>query len=172
MKIFLVLILVLSSSIAFAADKIYLMKMPEGITAIQANQALKKAAIRRKWTASVSDNNQVQVKLDHHGYNAKLIFSISNGEVYYKDLTTTEEADEFSDVEAGGFTPVPSHWLNNIKNDATVFMNRMDRRGANQANFSAENIEAKLESLKKMYDKQLITESEYKQKKQELLSKY
>jgi len=168
MKIFMLLILALSTSIVFAGDKIHFMDVPEGITPIQATQALKEAAIRRKWTAFALDNNEVQVKLDHHGYNAKLIFSISNDEIYYKDLTTSEDDDDFSDSEAGDLTPVPSHWLRNIKKDATAFMNRMERK----ANVSAESIEEMLDGLKKMYDKQLITESEYKQKKQEILSRY
>ncbi len=148
------------------------MKVPEGITALQANQAIKKAAIRRKWTASVLENNEVQVKLNHHGYHAQLIFSISNGEVHYKDLTTTEDDDEFSNIEAGGYTPVPRNWLNNIKRDATSFMSSMERSTKNKTKISTENLEAKLESLKKMYDRQLITESEYKKKKQEILSRY
>jgi len=37
---------------------------------------------------------------------------------------------------------------------------------------SHKNIEEKLKSLKKLYDKKLITESEYKSKKKEVMSRY
>ena len=38
--------------------------------------------------------------------------------------------------------------------------------------YSHENIEIKLENLKKLYDKIFITESEYKSKKEEIMSRY
>ena len=172
MKIVLVLLLTLYVSMAHAGDDNYFTDLPSKITKTEAIAAMKKAATQRKWSSSILNNNKLQIKLNHRNYKAWLIFSFSDDKIFYQDLTTYDGIDEFEDLEEGSPVPVPSHWLKNIKKDTIYYFNQYGSYSARAAKVSPEDVEKKLEGLKTMYDKQLITEVEYQQKKKDILSQY
>ena len=172
MKIVIAALLVLVTGIASASDKIYFLDIPKGISNQQAIKTIQKAAIRRKWTVSVLDKDKLQINLTHHGYKALLIFSAVNGGVYYKDLTTEEELDEYSDGETYLRVPAPRSWVKNIKKDTERLFATVERNTEVEVKYSPEELEKKLESLKRIYDKKLITEAEYTEKKKELMSRF
>ena len=171
MKSLITLVLVFSVGVAYAGEKILFLKTPPGISTSQASEAVQKAALRRKWKVSTIEDNKLQVKLNHHDYEALLIFSFSDKEIRYEDLTTFYEMDD-SEQENGESVPAPDRWVNNLKRDAGVFLREYQLYAVPKEKFSHEDIKLKLESLKKMYEQKLITESEYAQKKKEVLSRY
>jgi len=171
MKLLMTLVLILNVGVAYAGEKILFLKTPPNITISQASEAVQKAALRRKWKASKMENNTLHVKLNHHDYEAFLIFSFSDKEIWYEDLTTFFEMDD-SEQENGERTPAPDRWVSNLKRDAGVFLREYQQYAVPKEKFSHEDIKLKLESLKKMYNQKLITESEYAQKKKEVLSRY
>ncbi|VAW90902.1 hypothetical protein MNBD_GAMMA21-636, partial [hydrothermal vent metagenome] len=157
--------------VAYAGEDIFFSKIPPHITPSQALAAVQKAAIRKKWTASRLENNKLQAKLNHHDYEVLLIFSFTDNEIRYKDLTVFYEMDD-SEQENGEKTPAPERWVSNLKRYTNVFLREYQLYAVPKEKFSHEDIKLKLESLKKMYNQKLITESEYAQKKKEILSRY
>ncbi len=179
MKLFMTIVFLFSISTAYAGEKLQFIEVPHNIANTQVITAMKKAAVKRKWTASELADEKLQVTLNHHGYKAKLIFSFSGDHVLYEDFTTSEDSDEYDsdEFDSNGkekeeSVPVPKRWLTNLRRDTLFFLERMQRRSAPVERISAEELTSKLENLKKLYDKKLITESEYLQKKKEVMSRY
>ncbi len=171
MKIFITLLVVLNISVVQAGEDIFFTKIPANITISQAVDAVQNAAERRKWTASRLENNKLQAKLNHHDYEAVLIFSFTADEIRYTDLTIFYEMDD-DEQENGEKTPAPARWVRNLKKDTNYYFRQYPVRNISQEKMSPEDLENKLAGLKKMYNKQLITEVEYNQKKKEIMSRY
>jgi len=173
MKVLVSLLLIVNLSIAYASEEIFFTNKPANVTMAQAVSAVEKAAKRRKWTPTRLADNRLEVKLEHHGYRNWLIFSFSDGGIYYTDLTTYDEADDHDDTDDHWVKKAaPRRWVKNLKKDADGYLRKYARNAPTKQESSTEVIEAKLKSLKKMYDEKLISQSEYEQKKKELLSRY
>ncbi len=175
MKLLIIFLFIINVNVAYAGENIYFKKIPSYITIDNAVIAVSKAALRRKWTVYDFENKILRIELDHRGYKAALNFSFSDGDIYYVDLTTTYDDNEFGSFlgEEGWIAePTPKPWIRNLKDDVEIFF--LENKVA--TNFkeknSYENVAAKLRNLKKLLDDKLITESEYKLKKNEIMSAY
>jgi hypothetical protein len=184
MKIFIILLTILNISAAHANEKVFFSIIPSYAITEDAVSAVSAAATQRKWTINGFKNNKLRIELEHRGYKAVLDFYFSENEIHYSDLTTYEydegiDDDPFGDDTASVWkaSPAPDRWIQNLKNDVNIHFNnsvyaRNRRDASRKESFSHENIENKLESLKTLYDKKLITETEYKLKKKEIMSNY
>ncbi len=175
MKLLVSMFLFFNISVLYAADGIYFTEKSPLLTIEQAISALEDAAKRRKWTPTRLENNTVEVKLDHQGYKTHLVFSFSGNGIYYTDLTTYDETDYDDDEDAKANwvkQPAPRRWVSKLKRETERHLQKYRSLVPTKQKTSHEEIEAKLRSLKKMFDDQLITESEYQQKKKEIMSRY
>jgi len=174
MKIFITLLFILNLSAVQADESMLFSTIPSYVTTNQAISSLRAAALNREWSIDGEGDNELRIKLDHHGYKARLKFNFTVSDIRYFDSTTyyNEDmwGDEFGDEK--GFwekSQAPASWIVNLKKDMNIYL-------VNKApvidSLSNEQIENKLESLKKMYDNKLITEEEYKLKKKEIMSRF
>lgn len=179
MKIFIILLTILNISSAHANEKVFFSIIPSYALTEDAISAVSAAAIKRKWTVNGFKNNKLRIQLEHRGYKAVLDFYFSENEIHYSDLTTYEydediDDDSFGDDAASVWkaSPAPDRWIQNLKNDTNSYFMISRRDRSVQKSFSHENVEQKLEHLKTLYDKKLITETEYEFKKKEVMSTY
>lgn len=171
MKIIIILLFIFNICVASAAEKIFFTKLPSSNTTADAIAAISKAAVKRKWAVHNYENSILRVELNHRGYKAILDFTFSEGEILYSDSTTyfNNGSDDFFE-EGWVAKPVPKNWLLNLKSDVNAFFVENSMNIKEQT--SQENVGKKLETLKTLYDKKLITETEYELKKKEILSQY
>lgn len=184
MKILMFILLIFNVGIAHANEEIFFSIIPSYAITEDAINAVSAAALKRKWTVDGIQNSKLRIKLDHRGYKAVLDFSFSDNEIFYTDLTTyldkrASDDDPFGDQVDDIYVdkPAPDRWIQNLKNDVNEHFNnsvyaRSRKDTSVKESSSHESIENKLESLKLLYDKELITEEEYKTKKKELMSNY
>ena len=194
------LLFFLSISFAHAGkvDK-YFMEIPKHIAIEEAYEVVADIAEHYKWTVlrSKSDNNSLRIKLDHRGYRAALIFYFSDLKITYSDSTKiiTEIDDEFDSrygSEVWVDHKVPPGWLKNLKRGIKKRMGRLRRdnrqhivideiknssvsgvklKTPNKTSLTIDDVQTKLEGLKNLRDKGLITQEEYDQKKKDILSR-
>lgn len=174
MKRLIVLLFILNINAAYANENeaIYFMGIPSYITATQAVTAVSKAALNRKWTVSNFENNILRIELNHRSYKAVLKFSFSDNVIRYSDSTTYTYDDDDGSEEEWIPKPAPSNWIRNLKKDVNMHFARNTSIIYIREKLSDEDMTKKLESLKKLYNKKLITKKEYELKKKEIMSRY
>ena len=173
MKILIALLFIMNVSVAHAEDAIFFSQIPAYISADQAVAAVKSAALKKRWTVYGMEDDKLRIDLEHRGYKAILKFSFSARNIHYSDHTTfyNEGFDEdLFGEELGKWekVPAPARWIANLKNEVNIYFNSVPAKES----LSSEDVEKKLETLKNLYDKKLITEEEYQLKKKEIMSKY
>lgn len=174
MRIIITLLFIFSVNAAHADEKIFFSQIPANISTEQAIGAVKAAALRKRWSVQEMEDGILPITLDHRGYKAVLKFYFSTRNIHYSDHTTfyneTFEEDVFGDQAAGEWekSTAPARWVNNLKNELYANFNRIPAAEPS----SSEDVEKKLETLKNLYDKKLITEAEYLQKKKDIMSNY
>lgn len=173
MKIIIILLFILNVCVASAAENIYFAKIPPNINTADAISAVSKAALKRKWTVHNFENNILRVELNHRDYKALLNFTFPDGDIMYSDSTTyfNNGKDDFYE-EGWVVRPVPKNWLFNLQSDVAAFFAVSQNSINIKKELSQENVGEKLEELKVLYDKKLITEADYELKKKEILSRY
>lgn len=175
MKIFIILLTIINISAAHASENIFFSSIPSYVTTDEAITAVTQAALKRRWTTHEFENNELRIELEHRGYKAVLKFSFSEKEIHYSDSTTYFNdifVDEDEDSEGvWEASPAPGNWVKNLKNDVNSYF-AISKRNRSVKEFSHEDAVKKLENLKVLYDKELITEAEYKLKKKEIMSGY
>ena len=176
MKKLIILLLFISVNIANAAERIFFTTIPSYVTTEQAIASLQAAAMQRKWTVVKKEKNTLRMKLDHRGYKAVLEFYVSENGIYYSDFTTyyEEGEDDFGGVTEGEWvaSAAPQRWIGYLKNDVNAYFPAIGVDTSVKEAESHEDIEKKLEGLKSLYEKQLITEEEYQSKRKEIISTY
>jgi hypothetical protein len=167
-----------------AEEKVFFMFIPSNVSVGEAVDAVTQAAINRGWLIEEGNNKNLRIRLDHRRYRAVLNFSFSDSTISYSDLTTrfnenfsnsrgnSTGAADWSSREEWQKSTAPQRWISYLKKDTVKFIASNKRSGNINNHPSSKSIEEKLGHLKKMYENGLITESEYKLKKTELLSKY
>ena len=180
----MIILFIFNVGIAHANEEIFFSIIPSYAITEDAINAVSAAALKRKWTVNGYENSKLRIQLDHRDYKAVLDFSFSENEIYYTDLTTYlddrgYDEDPFGDKVDDKYVvkPAPARWIQNLKNDVNDHFNnsvyaRSRKDASVKESTSHESIESKLESLKVLYDKKLITEEEYTLKKKELMSNY
>jgi len=176
MKIFIILLTILNISAAHANEDLFFSSIPSSLTTDDAVAAVNQAALNRRWTTHGLENDKLRIELDHRGYKAVLIFSFSEKEIHYSDYTTyfndifvDEDEDSEGEWEASS---APENWIRNLQNDANSYFITSGRNRSVKESSLHDNTVNKLESLKRLYDKKLITETEYNVKKKEIMSSY
>jgi len=184
--VFLLFIMSLNVNTVRAEEKVFFMPIPSNVSVSQAVAAVTQAALNRGWSVEESNNEKLQIKLHHRLYKAILDFSFSNSEIHYSDHTTYLERTHDPNYNPNSSNtsmpernkdewqkrPAPERWIKYLKNDTARFISSNKKSGDINNHSSYMSIEEKLGHLKKMYEGGLITESEYKLKRTELLSKY
>lgn len=173
MKLFIFILTLLNISAAHASESIFFSFIPPNVTLDAARTSVMQAAIKRQWIPHQLENNKLKIELNHRGYMAVLIFSFSEKGVYYSDNTTYFNDFDIEEDEEGIWekAPAPSSWIGYLKSDTnSYFLTNAGK--ATSENFSQNNIEKKLQSIKALYDKKLITEVEYTEKRKKILSNY
>lgn len=169
MKNLIILLSILWFSVAHANEDIFFLAIPSNVTNEQAITSLYSAALKREWTIKSVEDDKLQIKLDHRGYKALLDFSITDNVIKYSDHTTYyNEPDDEYEEGAWEDTSAPKSWIKYLLNDTNALLAVAGTRGS----VRQEDIETKLENLKALFDKKLITEEEYKLKRKELISEY
>ncbi len=175
MKIVISLLLMLCMSELYANQYVYFMRIPSTATTSEALIAVKKAALKRRWSVTKQDKETLQIKLNHSDYKAVLKFIVSGRKLLYLDSSTylTENIDEVDEDGEWKEKAAPVKWIRYIKNDARRLLEQMTLyRTEDTEIHSKEDTESKLEGLKKLFTRKLITESEYNAKRKQILSEY
>ena len=167
MKILIILLTILNISAVYANENILFMTIPSNATVDDAIGSINAAAIKRGWTVHEIEDNKIRIELDHHRYKAVLEFYFSEDEIHYSDFTTRENPAGVVETE-----PAPTSWINNLKHDVSIFLALNRKCEPVKELFSHEYMVEKLESLKALYDKKLITETQYRLKQEEIMSRY
>jgi len=180
--VFLLFIMSLNVNTVRAEEEVFFMFIPSNVSVSEAVDAVTQAALNRGWSIEENNNGKLQIKLNHRRYKAILDFSFSKGTISYSDFTT--RFNESSKGNSSGNPdwdkskdewqkrPAPERWIKYLKEDTTRFISSNKMGGDINNHSSSKRLEEKLGHLKKMYENGLITESEYKLKKIELLSEY
>lgn len=169
----LTILTILNISVTHASEDIFFSPIPSNVTSNGAMTSVMQAAIKRQWTPHQLENNKLKIELDHRGYKAILIFSFSDKGIYYSDHTTYF-SDALIDEDEEGIweaASAPGNWIGNLKIDTNNYF-AVNAGRATSETFSHDNVEMKLQSLKALYDKKLITESEYNSKRKKVMSSY
>ena len=167
MKILIILLTILNINAAYANESIYFLTIPSNATVDDAIGSINAAAIKRSWTVHEIDGNKIRIELDHNRYKAVLEFYFLGDKIHYSDFTTRENPAGVVETE-----PAPTSWINNLKHDTSSFLALNRRCEPVKELFSHEDMVEKLESLKVLYDKKLITETQYRLKQEEIMSRY
>ncbi len=184
--IFLLFIMSLNANTVCAEEEVFFMFIPSNVSVSEAVDAVTQAAHNREWSVEGFKNGKLQIKLEHRRYRALLDFSFSGSTISYSDFTTrfNESSRGNNRGNSGGNPdwnsskdewqkrPAPERWIKYLKEDTTRFLSSAKTGSDINNHSSSKSMEEKLEHLKKMYENGLITESEYKLKKTELLSEY
>ena len=174
MRILILLLFMLNIGTACADDEIFFLAIPSHITNEQVLSSLRAAAYKREWSVTNLENNKLRINLDHRGYRAALDFFIINKGIYYSDSTTYYEDNEDDPFAEGEWvaSTVPDRWVRYLQNDVNVLLPAAGTYNPANETAAQDDIESKLEGLKALYDKRLITEEEYKTKRKEIISGY
>ena len=177
------LLLFLSSSTTHADEILNFLDVPNNISTKEAIEVVAYISEHYKWTVQRQGNNKLRVSIDHRGYKARLDFSFSDKNITYKDSTTYEQTD-FDPFDTSNSSivilkkPTPLSWMKNLRRGTKkrmAWLKRDNRQHIiidNIKDNSPDSLESKLVGLKTVYAKGLITEKEYKIKKNEILSEY
>ena len=162
----------------YANQYMYFIDVPPSVPAWEAIIVLKEVALKRRWNITEQDKETLQITLNHKDYRAVLDFNISNGKVFYLDSTTYLTDTIFTDFDEEGEwlkKAAPINWMRNLENDANRALRIRDsykNTGKTTQSKDIEDIESKLERLKRLFNKKLITELEYNAKRKEIISEY
>lgn len=181
--IFTLLILFYCSS-ALAEQALFL-DIPKGLKTSLGLPSVKLAAQHRKWTIIVDRENELIIYLDHRCFQSKLTFTLKDHSIMYQDDTRVLQRCRYPSSYSLSEpdykqTNVPSNWLENLKSDtsryfSTVKLNNTGRHETStdsKEGITKDQLEEKLKQLKSLYDKKLISEQEYNDKKKELLERF
>jgi hypothetical protein len=80
-------------------------------------KAILKAAVGRRWKIKEKTVGKVVIQLVHRGYDSKLTFLYSKNEVKVF-------SDSWTIKKSGAKKKDPEGWIENLKKDLPVFMNR------------------------------------------------
>lgn len=144
---------------------------------------LEKALVGRGWKIRERTDSQIRAEVENvgRGVAAELLFFYQDGGFNYKGSATKK-------IKRRGFggnspvtkyepTDVPTKWFNALRGDVDKLRSLLD--ASQRAKMMAEpaskpepgqSVESRLKSLQSLYDQQLITETEYQAKRQEILS--
>lgn len=151
-----------------AKESTYFMLIPSTVTINDAVSSVKAAAIKREWAVHAIENNKLRIELNHRGYRGVLEFSFTENEIHYSDLTTYYNRSK-SEWE---LSPAPDSWIQNLRNDVTGYLQLNRRDLSVKESLTREDLTTKLETLKSLYDKKLITEAQYRSKQEEIMLRY
>ena len=148
-------------------EEVFFAAIPEHISEDDAILAVYQAALKRAWQVKDIDNGKLEIELEHRGYHSILSFTVQERDILYTDRTY------FNNPQHGTVrSPAPSNWIKYLKNDVNVkFRTLMVEDRGNSAP-SLEPISQKLIGLKSLLDQSLITEDEYKKKREEIIAEY
>ena len=92
---------------------------PDGLSMEGIQKAILKAAVGRKWEVKEKIEGKVVIQLVHRGYDSTLTFHYTKNEVkVYSDSWTIKKSGAKKKKKD------PDGWIENLKKDLPVFMNR------------------------------------------------
>lgn len=93
--------------------------IPEGLSEEGTQSSIIKAAIGRRWNIVKKEDDITIINLTHRGYDSTLTFTIEDSKIYIQsDSWTTDKNGEKKKRKD------PKGWIENIRKDIIVFMNR------------------------------------------------
>ena len=148
-------------------ESVFFCTIPSDITQEEAIQAVHAAAVKRSWRLEDTETEQLALKLNHNNYHALLHFTFADKEIRYSDFTT------FTSFEGKVINSTsPARWIYFLKRDVDTIFQKILLDNRNRTTSSSDPIAEKLIHLKELFKKNLITESEYQKKREEILSEY
>jgi len=118
----LALMLVTVSICTLDAKEKYSIKpipIPDGLSSQGVQSSIINAAIGRRWNIVSKKDNQIVINLTHRGYDSTLTFKIEKAQIKVSsDSWTTNKKGEKKKRKE------PIGWIENIRRDIVVFMNR------------------------------------------------
>lgn len=167
-----------------AAEGVVVEQVPLGATGDSIMTALRQALAKQQWKV-VSDNgaDAIVAEKSDSDTQAKVEFMRFDQSVRYNELKVTRDfvSTGFGPGNTGNRIPVkvktsvPKRWLTNLHDDIFSSLNAQRKAEAAQpaaqkAVESSQSAKARLEQLKELLDAKLISESEYEQKRQQILN--
>ena len=93
--------------------------IPDGLTTEGVQSSIINAAIGRRWNIVSKKENQIVINLTHRGYDSTLTFKVEEAQIkIVSDSWTTNKKGEKKKRKE------PTGWIENIRKDIVVFMNR------------------------------------------------
>jgi hypothetical protein len=152
----------LSYGVAQAAeDKVLISELPAGVAKAEVLAVVKQSFVGRRWTVIASTDDSVTGKLVHHNFDAELRIAIVDGSLRYTEKTTEEMTDHSRGRRAIEVT-MPARWIANLRLDISRRLVALPRTTTLT---KAEEAAQRIRALKDLFDKGLITQAEFDQKR-------
>jgi hypothetical protein len=149
------------ASAARAEEKLLLAELPTGVDKKALIGIISTALIGRRWTVFDASADSVSAKIRYSNYEARIrIFAADN---VLKYVDSTEWQDSTSNQAAKGTPPpLPERWIYLLRSDINARLDQHKRQAANEPS-------TRMQRLKELLDKGLITQSEYEKKRAEIV---
>jgi hypothetical protein len=146
---------------ARADDKLLLAELPAGVDKKALMGIVSTALIGRRWTVFDTSADSVSAKIRYSNSEARIrIFTADN---VLKYVDSTEWQDSASNQAAKGTPPpLPERWIYLLRSDISTRLDQHKRQAANEPS-------TRMQRLKELLDKGLITQSEYEKKRAEIV---
>jgi hypothetical protein len=101
------------------ANHVGTIAVPDGLPLEGVEKSIAKAAVGRRWTITKKTKEKIIIHLVHRGYDSTLTFGYNSKEVkIYSDSWTVSKSGVKKKKKD------PEGWIDNLKKDLPVFMNR------------------------------------------------
>jgi Short C-terminal domain len=176
-------LMALYTPLADAAEGILVEQVRQDVPDDAVMSVIKQALARRKWTVAAEDAGSVVAELSNSSTAAKIGIFLAGRSIHYRELSVTQDfvPTNFSPGSSGNrhpikvSVPVPEKWLADLRLDMTEQLSgyaaapRAEQQVQQESTRPAPSARARLETLKELLDAKLITQSEYEQKRQQIL---
>lgn len=171
---------------AIAAEQgVLIEKLPANIDRAGALGATRDALANREWTLVGQDAESISAKINRAGLDAKIRISVSGEQLRYETSATGKGRMDHTGRMTPAQTSTPSRWIGFLRSDITETLQARAAAGAKSSPkaVAAESAPAgaarttaarapsvqRMQDLKDLFDKGLISADEYAAKRAEIL---
>lgn len=170
------LLTVLCIGIARADEGVLVSSIPQGADKSQVLEVVRQAFIGRSWTIESGDDLSVTARLFHGGYDAQLKVSLEGDSLRYLGNTTGMVHERNPSLSTGNSrrssTDTPERWLTFLRFDISKSLSGIPKHTSQESAGGAPNdIVERLKTLDGLHKAGLVTDNEYKKKKEEILGR-
>lgn len=175
---------VVSLTSAFAEDGVLIERLPATIDRTTALNATRDALANRDWTLVGQDAESISAKITRAGVDAKIRIRVSGDQLRYETSATGKGRMDHTGRVTPAQVSTPSRWIGFLRSDITEnLQTRVAAAAKNPPAVAAETPPAgaarpaaarassvqRMQDLKDLFDKGLISADEYAAKRAEIL---